>query len=319
MKRFLITILIFSLYIILPNFSYSNENPFLSNRKIEATKSEEISGPNFFNWIYLKLNNKQHKLNKEIARLTRDIKENRQPKSLFILIAISFLYGAFHSIGPGHGKCFVCSYFLSEKNDIKKGIMLGNLVAIIHALSAFTIVSVIYFVFKSQSIILFEDVSRSISIFSYGLIIVIGLSLLIKNTLSILNKKLSKNNVCNHEHHHNHECSHEHHENIPKNQNIFLVAASIGLVPCPGAITILLFSISLGVIQIGILLAFFIALGMGITVSLTGIFTILTRKGAIRVFSGQNKISKDIIENTMKILGSVMILCFGIFFLIGNL
>ncbi len=339
MKKILITFIFLLFSVILVPSSNANANPFLSNTKTEKVKSNTET--NYYqqslNKFIFKLNKTQRDLNKEIARLTRDIKENKSPKSLFILILVSFLYGAFHSIGPGHGKCFVCSYFLSEKNSIKKGILLGNLVAIIHSLSALVIVGVIYFIFKSQNLVFFESVSKSVSIFSYGLIICIGLSLLVKNIISILRKRKEHihNENCNHQHDysefeinhiHTENCSHKpikEHNHTPtknrKDQNIFLVATSIGLIPCPGAITILLFSISLDIIQLGILLAFFIALGMGITVSLTGILTILTRQGTLKVFSGQSKVSRATVESTMNILGSIMILCFGAFFLIGNL
>lgn len=340
MKQLILILSIFLLPILFSPASYSEENPFLANRTKNAQTvqvTENTYYPESINRFFNKLNKTQRDLNKEIARLTRDIKENRSPKSLFILIAISFLYGAFHSIGPGHGKCFVCSYFLSEKNDIKKGILLGNLVAIIHAVSALTIVSVIYFVFKTQNLVFFENVSRSVSIFSYSLIICIGLSLFIKNVFGLFKnrkKSVSAHHIHEPERGHDHQesiqhihgpdCNHEHHDHqhlpeVNKNQNIFLIAASIGLVPCPGAITILLFSISLDIVQLGVLLAFFIALGMGITVSITGILTILTRQGTLKVFSGQGRISKLAVENTMKILGSIMILCFGTFFLVGNL
>ncbi|MFN8672616.1 MAG: hypothetical protein U0457_11130 [Candidatus Sericytochromatia bacterium] len=316
-KTLIILFTILTATTIIPNYSYASENPFLSNKKEINQEKEEN---NYFKNFYASTLKTQHKLNKEIASLTREIKENNSPKALIILMAISFLYGAFHSIGPGHGKCFVCSYFISEKNDIKKGILLGNLVAIIHALSALTLVSIIYFIFKSQSLILLEDVSKSIAIFSYSLIIIIGLSLLGKNINSLIK---TPKEICKHNHEEGHICNHEHHidkhEPTEKNKNILLVAASIGLVPCPGAISILLFSISLDVLQIGILLAFCIALGMGLTVSLLGAFTILTRKGTLELFSFNNKISKDRLEYSMKILGSIMILFFGTFFLIGNI
>ena len=339
MKKFIVIFALFLISFISSPSVKAENNPFLSNKgKISSQASETSYYPEVLNKFFFKLNKTQRDLNKEMSRLSRDIKENRSPKSLFILILISFLYGAFHSIGPGHGKCFVCSYFLSEKNSIRKGILLGNLVAIIHALSALTIVSVIYFIFKSQNLVFFDSVSKSMSIFSYGLIICIGFSLLIKNTISILKQR---NPVhihgpeCNHQNENNHdknnlekhihsnECNNDyevHYEKKhKKDQNIFWVAASIGLLPCPGAITILLFSISIGMVQLGILLAFFIALGMGITVSLTGIITILTRNGTLKMFSGQTKIARETIENTMKIIGSIMILFFGTFFLIGNL
>jgi len=336
MKKIIINILLFLIFISLPVYSEENTNPFANRKKTEISKKnivvqEEVS-EDFY--IIKKFNKLQKNLNSNMSRLTRELKEGNKT-ALFILILISFLYGVFHSIGPGHGKCVVCSYLLAEENNLKKGFILGILVAIIHALSAITVASIIYFFIKGSYSIFSENLSRVLNITSYSLITLIGLSLLLRIFYSKLNKK---NLTHNHEHEHkhsancNHDNAHEHSDNcnhkheleninlvkeIKKDKSLFITALSIGLLPCPGAITILLFTISIDFISIGILLAFFIALGMGLTISLTGIFTIFLRKKTLTLFS-ENILQKELIENSIRVISALFITLFGLFFLINS-
>ncbi len=285
MKKILF-IITFVFFLFNNSFTFAQDNPFLSKnnyQKIEKT-TNDVTTQNIS--IIVKFNRYQHQLNNEMARLTREVKEGKSKQSFFILILISFFYGAFHAIGPGHGKCLVCSYFVSEGSDIKKGLLLGNLVAIIHATSAIVIASTIYFIIKGSYSAFSDNLSRSLSLFSYSLIILLGIYLLIKNIFELRKKKIPIKHIHS-EHCHDH--NHEFQENKQKkSKNIFFVATAIGILPCPGAITILLFSISLNYLQLGIILAAFIALGMGLTISLTGMLTIFSRNKTLSFISKQN-------------------------------
>lgn len=53
---------------------------------------------------------------------------------------------------------------------------------------------------------------------------------------------------------------------------------SIGIVPCPGVMSIVLFSIILGYINLGILSAITMSIGMGITISLAAILSTQIKK-----------------------------------------
>lgn len=322
MKKNLLTV--FIVLFSLSAYAESNTNPFLHRKKVEVsinsnTPNKEIVEDSF---IIKKFNRLQKKLNSNMSKLTREVKDGNS-KALFILIFISFLYGVFHSVGPGHGKCVVCSYLLTDENSIKKGFILGNLVAVIHATSAILVASIIYFFIKGSYSLVSEDISRALSVSSYSLITILGLSLLFKNLVS-----LNKNEQS--EHIHDHNCNHDNEEHIhdhnkasiekseKTDKSLFLTALSIGLLPCPGAITILLFSISIDFISIGILLAFFIALGMGLTISLTAVITIISRKKTLNLFS-EKLIKKSSIEKILKLLSASFITVFGSIFLLSSL
>lgn len=57
------------------------------------------------------------------------------------------------------------------------------------------------------------------------------------------------------------------------NKSLLAVTMSIGIVPCPGVMSIVLFSMILGYINLGILSAIFMSIGMGLTISLAAIIS----------------------------------------------
>ncbi len=59
-----------------------------------------------------------------------------------------------------------------------------------------------------------------------------------------------------------------------------MVAFSAGVVPCPGVMTIVLFCIILKQFILGILAAIAMSIGMGLTISFAGIFSIALNKKA---------------------------------------
>jgi nickel/cobalt exporter len=93
------------------------------------------------------------------------------------LFGISFLYGIFHAVGPGHGKAVISSYLVANEETWRRGVTLSFVSAAIQSIVAVIIVAI--------AAVLLGATARSIGwtvhlveIVSYGLIIVIGLRLL---------------------------------------------------------------------------------------------------------------------------------------------
>jgi nickel/cobalt exporter len=93
---------------------------------------------------------------------------------------------------------------------------------------------------------------------------------------------------------------------------------SVGIIPCAGTIIILLFSLAMDIFWVGILMAGFIALGMAVTISLSGITAISAKKG---LFKFLPKDSKALItfNSLIQLFGSVLIICLGAFLFFGSL
>ncbi|MBA7658346.1 hypothetical protein ES703_66296 [subsurface metagenome] len=191
-----------------------------------------------------------------------------------------------------------------KKANISQGIIVGNLIAFLHAISALIIVVTLYFIVKKAFLTSFEDLRRIIRVISYTLIILIGLFLLLKTLVDLSKKKsLQKNSII--------------YEQVNMKSMLPLVLA-IGMIPCPGAVIILLFSISMGVLKIGIMLTLIMALGMAVTISAVGVLTIITKQGVLRFVFRQSKV-RNIFQVTSGILGSLLILFFGTFLLLGSI
>lgn len=258
----------------------------------------EKSIPNIFQKLIAQTTIIQSKLSRKFSELGNKIKTEGSTSAFLLILLVSFIYGVVHAIGPGHGKFVIFSYFLSDNSNIKKGIILGNLIGLLHAISAIIIVLTAYFILKLSLSSSVEDASGTIQIISYGILSLLGFYLLydaIKN---------AKNN--------NEE------QNPDSNKKILPLALAVGMVPCPGTTIILIFSISAGILTTGLFASLAMALGMGITISVVGVLTVISKKALIK-FTSKNSKTKSYIINTASILGAVMIIFLGVIMFFGSL
>ncbi|MCK9492170.1 MAG: sulfite exporter TauE/SafE family protein [Sulfurimonas sp.] len=206
---------------------------------------------NFYSEFLHKIVNWQYHLNDSVASYINSVNENGL-SAVMVVLAISFIYGLVHAAGPGHGKALVSFYFLSRGGSYKEAIKLGYLISIVHALSALSITFVIYFILKGLFSRTFQELSNISMIISAGMILAVGIYLLVK---AIKAKKEKEQTDFSNE----------------KSQ--YAVAFSVGIVPCPGVMSIVLFCISTDNLYLGVLSAIVMSLGMGFTISLAGILT----------------------------------------------
>ena len=298
MSKLLIILFCFIL-LLYPLKSEARDNPFISK---QASK-KEVKLPTFASTVFAEIAFWQHKLNSELTKLVKRLKENRSWEALSSLILVSFLYGIIHAAGPGHGKVVVFSYFISRRSTVKKGILLGNLISLFHAISGVMVVLTLYFIVNTAYLASFEATSQKIKLASYTLVILIGLALLIRGLLDA--KKGSVYDL-----HGNGSVT------SSDRKGILPLALAVGMVPCPGVVIIMLFSLSLNLLAIGLMMSFTMALGMATTISLAGILSILGQEGLLRGFSRSEK-AQNIIQKGLTILGSLLIICFGGILLLG--
>jgi len=275
------------------------DNPFLTAPKKEEQKvtPQRSFYPAIMQKAFSTLSQAQRRLHEKISGFARQLKKDPSIKIIVLLFAVAFLYGVIHALGPGHGKAFAVSYFISEKADVKKGAILGNLIAFIHVGTSVVLVLIIYSVVRSTVLNHVEDTTRTISLISYALITLIGLTLLF---LRIKNKT----------HHSPHDYSHGEGLSTGSNKSIISVALAAGIVPCPGTIMLLIFSMSLGMLLLGILLALAIAAGMAVTISLAGIAAILSRRLLLDVILKTQNM-RLILANGMEFAGCIAIVLLG--------
>ncbi len=291
------SIILSLLIVVIFNAVLTAQNPLSSPKRHKAEETEKsIKYPVFIQGILSRINNLQIILNKNMTELFNDMKKNKSKKAFLLVLLVAFLYGVLHAAGPGHGKIIIASYFISKKSKIMEGAIAGATVGFIHALSAAVLVMTFYFIIKASTLMDFENISKIIKPVSALLISGVGIFLLFK----AIRKKFAGGSI-----------------KIPENRevndkkNLLTLAFSIGIVPCPGVIIILLFSINKDILPAGLIAIAFMSLGMAVTISLSAILTIYIRN----YFSGliQKKPGVfDMIEFIIRVFGSVLIVIFGI-------
>jgi ABC-type nickel/cobalt efflux system permease component RcnA len=299
-KTLIITILLF---LFLSVSAGASDNPFI------AKKPEEKGGiklPAVATSVLGKIMIWQHQLNTKLTEQVKKIKDDRSWNTLLPLIFISFFYGVLHAAGPGHGKVVVFSYFISRRSDVKKGIFLGNLISLFHAVSGIVIVLTIYFIIKTAYLSPFEAISQKIKLISYSLIVLIGLLLLLNSIFNITGK-ISRNTGENNPS-----------AKSPTLKSLLPLAIAVGMVPCPGVVIIMLFALSFNLLAIGLAMSLLMALGMATTITLAGLVSILGRKGLLKGLARKER-AKHLVQKGLTVFGSLLIITFGGMLLVGTL
>ena len=90
---------------------------------------------------------------------------------------ISFLYGVFHAVGPGHGKAVISSYLVANEETWRRGVVMSFASAGIQSVVAIVVVAIAAVLLGATAKAIGLTV-HLVEIVSYGLVILIGLRLL---------------------------------------------------------------------------------------------------------------------------------------------
>ena len=193
---------------------------------------------------------------------------------LVFAIAGAFLWGAMHSLTPGHGKTLVGAYLMGERATPKHALILATTTTITHTLGVFALGLVALFAAKY---VLPEQLYPWFSLTSGVMVVAIGLNLFRSRMASSHNHHdHDHDHIHHHDHDHDHTHHHEHHDHhhpsIDKGVSIpSLLALGIsgGLLPCPAALVLLLGAIAVNKTALGLILV--IAFSLGLSAVLTGL------------------------------------------------
>lgn len=230
------------------------------------------------------LGKKLTQIKNNLKEILKDIKENNSLLSYLWLLFFSFVYGIVHAIGPGHGKSLVSSYFLNQNKSYIKAFSVSSLIAIVHTFSAFILTLVIYssvgFIFNS-TITNVEQITIKISAV---IIILIAFYLIwkkFKQTKSTLKFSASAapSNIVLQKVTHKQTLSCGCHACKTTSTDIGVILAA-GIIPCPGTVTIFLFTMSLEIYFVGFISALFMSMGMSLIIFITAILSIKIRRSA---------------------------------------
>ncbi|HZP18571.1 MAG TPA: nickel/cobalt transporter, partial [Bauldia sp.] len=132
-----------------------------------------FGGPlgSFFAWIAVHQAHFYKALTEALGRLKDD------PAGLWLLLGLSFAYGVFHAVGPGHGKAVITSYLVASGGRARRGVLLSFMAAGVQAASAIVIVSIGAVVLRVSAMAM-TLATDWIEVVSYGAITIFGAYLL---------------------------------------------------------------------------------------------------------------------------------------------
>lgn len=294
----------------------------------------------------------QEKANRQIVGAIKDLKAQGSMTAAWALIVVSFIYGVLHAAGPGHGKAVISSYVLANERTVKRGIALSFLAAFFQALSAITIIAVLVIFMRATSFQI-KGVEQWITTLSWGLIAALG-AWLLYTQIKILwqawhasradTETPSAHHGHSHAHdhgdHHHHHHGHDHHDHhhhecgagcghahMPDARELetdfswrkgIMIAASVGVRPCTGAILVLIFAVTNGLLWAGIAATFAMALGTAITVSILAAAAVGSRTFITRLAGGDSPWGWRI-ERLAGVTGSFLVFALGATFFAASL
>ena len=166
-------------------------------------------------------------------------------------------------------------YFLARDARVGRGLLMGLQIAACHVLSAIVVVALADLVLRQAFGGAPAEVA-GVRLASYGLIALIGARCW---SQAIRRSRLRRAGIevgrdCGHDHGHGH--LHGAGDGSPAAQQGAL-SLGVGLVPCTGAVLILLYALANDILLPGLLLVLAIAAGMAITMGALGMLSIVAR------------------------------------------
>ena len=275
-------------------------------------QSQEAQRPGLWQRTLFAVRQMQQDLQRQLGKAVRAIKTSPTPGPMLLLVGLSFLYGIFHAIGPGHGKIVITSYLVGYESQVRRGVWLAFLASFVQGLSAIALVAALAIVLDLSRLETTAS-TRHLEIASYGLIVAIGLWMLVAAL---------RGKSCEHGHGHHHGATPAAPDDDGPSRSAIgrmaAVVAAVGIRPCSGAVIVLLFSLAQGLFLLGIGATFAMALGTAITVSALAILAVSSRKLAVRLAGGDGVWERRL-QMGLGVLGSLAILGFGALLLSASL
>ncbi len=314
----------------------------------DAGGGAAMSGPfgSVFAWIAARQSEFYRTLTDSLSSIKQD------GTAFWLLLLVAFLYGVFHAAGPGHGKAVITAYVLASGDTVKRGVAISFAAAFVQAMSAIVIVGLATLVIgaTAQQI---TGMTNWLEIASYAAIVLLGLWLVWAKTMGGGHHHHHHHGMPGHDH-----AGHRHEGNGRRLRRRNLGAAavampedldeaargpalaaadpecapvarhwlvrawaaivSVGIRPCSGAIIILVFALSQGLVFAGITATFVMALGTGLTVAVLAAIAV-SAKGLAMRFAVAGSSSGGAVLRVVEIGGALAVLLFGLLLLGGAL
>ena len=292
----------------------------------------------FFEDPVLWVRDKQQAFYGQLSGALRNIKGSTGLAASWTLVLLSFGYGIFHAAGPGHGKVVISAWLLATESQLRRGILISFMSAIIQALTAIVLVSVLFLVVASVG-----STARSLAGLlesaSYALIGAMGIYLMwtalrrvwpvrALAPAAIAGPHRFENfeplNSTGNGHVHGPDCGHAHGpaaRELDGNWSLaraVSLAFAVGIRPCTGAILVLVFANGMGLYWAGIFSTLAMAVGTFITVSVIAAVAVYSKKLATRMMRQDDR-WLDWLGFGLRLGGGGVIAGLGLILFLGSL
>lgn len=260
-----------------------------------------IDMPSFWSEPTVWIIEKQRGFYGAMSQSLRQMKAQSSLLPVYTLMLLSFGYGVFHAAGPGHGKAVISAWLLATENELRRGVLIAFLSALIQALTAIAIISALLLLVTAVG-----STARNVAGFlesaSYALIALMGAYLIWSAfrphghahapTPAQARSHDHQPGRDRHNHHEHGEacgCGHAH---VPQASEVkgdrswakaWSLSFAVGIRPCTGSLLVLISAYALGLYWVGVTSTFVMALGTAITVSVIAAIAVYSKKLALRL------------------------------------
>ena len=252
----------------------------------------------------------QRRANAEVSLRMNAIEGGEDLVAFLLALAVAFAYGAVHALGPGHGKFVIVSYFLGREARVMRGVVMAVQIAIVHVIAAIVIVWLADLVLRGGFGLGLSDVP-GVRAASFLIIVGIGLYMLYRTIRGSMSARAGDARSTRHRHGHGHHHGHSHSHSHRTEGGVLALAA--GMVPCPGAVLIMLYAVANDMIVPGSLLVGAMSLGIGSSICVIGVSAILARQAAMRVMERAGSGSgAAVLRHGMNYAGAALVTIVGL-------
>jgi ABC-type nickel/cobalt efflux system permease component RcnA/ABC-type uncharacterized transport system substrate-binding protein len=289
--------------------------------------------------------------------------------AFWVLGGLSFLYGIFHAAGPGHGKVVISSYVLANEAQMRRGVWLSFLSAMLQSGVAIAFVLIASLVLGMTSMAM-DNAANWIGILSYGMIVLLGLWLIARKVFGFGHRHDHQNETpaldmqdlarrhmgrpahalaaggpaltsfsaaatgpdafgrlpghAHYGHSHGDDDHHGHAHVVTPDQlhggwrEQIGVVLAVGLRPCSGALIVLAFALSQGLLAAGIAAVLLMGLGTAITTGALAAMAVGAKGLARRLAGVDNPVTASLVW-WAELLAAFAVLGFGVVLLLASL
>lgn len=264
----------------------------------------------------------QRLLHRDLAAHLRGLKADGGSIAFWSLTVAGFAYGIVHAIGPGHGKAVLATYLLTQRERLKRGIVLATAAAYCQGAVAIALIHGLARIAGWLP----RETSAAVTWserFSFILIAAVGTWLAVRAVRHLF--ALTKVSVDHHPPHGDHPhwegASHCGHDHGPSAQQIdkahdlragLGIIAAIGFRPCSGAILVLALANVMGMPWAGVAAILAMSTGTAVATATMALLAVWARSWAARLAAGRlANVTSTIVMNGFALAGGIVILLFG--------